>query len=200
MAAGSACQAGAAHSILSRGRPEAGRPPAGGFGMRMTGVRVLSGPNLYDDSSGVVIGAELESLRPAGEPFAPARDRTARVFAALALPGLADEWTATAALGRAALPALLVRLATALVTTASVFPASGQVIDASGSRLAVFIGCEHETIGVTAWDCTCKAVMACLEDGRVAAFEAALAAFRSAARQYAADITTAALAREARRL
>ena len=166
----------------------------------MTGVRVLSGPNLYDDSSGVVIGAELESLPPAGEPFAPARDRTARVFAALALPGLADEWTATAARGRAALPALLVRLATALVTTASVFPASGQVIDASGSRLAVFIGCEHETIGVTAWDCTCKAVMACLEDGRAAAFEAALAAFRSAARQYAADITTAALAREARRL
>src|SRR5260221_10269135 len=42
--------------------------------------------------------------------------------------------------------------------------------------------------------------MACLDDGGVAAFEAALAAFRSAAQQYGADITTAALAREARRL
>jgi len=164
----------------------------------MTGVRVLSGPNLYDDSGGVVIGTELDSLPPAGAPFAVSR--TDRIFAALAIPGLADEWTATAARGRAALPAFLVRLATDLVTSASIFPASGQSIDASRSRLAVFIGCEHETIGVTAWDCACKAVMACLDDGRVAAFEAALAAFRSAAHQHAADITTAALAREARRL
>src|SRR5690242_14375534 len=114
--------------------------------MRTTGIRVLSGPNLYDDSSGVVIGTELASLPPAGEPFAFSRDRIDRIFAALAIPGLADEWAATAARGRAALPALLVRLATELVTTASIFPASGQVIDASGSRLAVFIGCEHETI------------------------------------------------------
>jgi len=164
----------------------------------MTGVRVLSGPNLYDDSGGVVIGTELDSLPPAGAPFALSRPD--RIFAALAIPGLADEWTATAARGRAALPAFLVRLATDLVTSASIFPASGQSIDASRSRLAVFIGCEHETIGVTAWDCACKAVMACLDDRRVAAFEAALAAFRSAAHQYAADITTAALAREARRL
>ncbi len=168
--------------------------------MRMTGIRVLSGPNLYDDSGGVVIGTELASLPPAGEPLPLSRHRIDRIFVALAIPGLADQWAATAARGRTALPALLVRLATDLVTTASIFPASGQVIDASGSRLAVFIGCEHETIGATAWECACKTVMACLDEGRVAAFEAVLAAFRSAAQQYAADITTAALAREARRL
>src|SRR5260221_4556006 len=114
-AAASACQAGAAHSILSRGRPEADRPPAGGFGMRMTGVRVLSGPNLYGDSSGVVIGTELASLPPAGEPVALAR--TDRISAALAIPGLADEWATTAAHWRGAVPALPVPLAAALVTT-----------------------------------------------------------------------------------
>src|SRR5258708_2208673 len=180
-AAASACQAWGAQAILSRGRPEADRPPAGGFGMRMTGVRVLSGPNLYDDSSGVVIGTELTSLPPAGAPFALAR--TDRTSAALAIPGLADEWAKTAAHGRAAVPALLVRLAAALVTTASVFPASRQVIDASGSRLAAFIGCEHETIGGTAWDCACKAGMACLDNGPLAAFEGALAAIPRAAAQ-----------------
>ena len=48
-------------------------------------------------------------------PFALAR--TDRISAALAIPGLADDWAKTAAHGRAALPALLVRLATELVTT-----------------------------------------------------------------------------------
>jgi UDP-N-acetylmuramyl tripeptide synthase len=168
--------------------------------MRIVGTRVLFGPNLYDDSSGGVIGTELGTLPPAGRPFVTRPDRSDRVLGALDIAGLADEWAATAARGQAALPDFLLRLATALVTSASIFPSGGQVIDASGSRLAVFLRCEHETVGVTAWDCACKAAMACLGDGEVAAFEAALAAFRSAAQQYAADSTTAEVARAARRL
>jgi hypothetical protein len=139
--------------------------------MRVAGTRVLSGPNLYDDSSGVVIGTELGPLPPAGQPFAVRRDRTDRILGALDIAGLADAWAARAARGRVALPDFLLRLATALVTSASIFPSGGQVIDASGSRLAVFLRCEHETVGITAWDCACKAVMACLGDGEVAAFE-----------------------------
>src|SRR6266446_5192103 len=144
--------------------------------MRIVGVRILSGPNIYDDSSGVVIGTELDSLPPAGQPFAVRRDRSDRVIGALAIPGLADEWATTAARGRAALPAFLLRLATALVAPASIFASGGRIIDSPESRLAVFIRCEHETTGATAWECACKAVMACLGgDDQVAAFEAALA-------------------------
>jgi len=68
--------------------------------MRVVGARVLSGPNLYDHSSGVVIGTELGTLPPAGQPFAGRRDRIDRIFAALAVPGLAADWAATTARGR----------------------------------------------------------------------------------------------------
>src|SRR5690348_8336313 len=98
--------------------------------MRVGGGRVLSGPNLYDHSSGVVIGTELGTLPPAGQPFAGRRDRIDGILGALAIAGLADEWAATAAEGRAALPGFLLRLASALVTSASIFPSGGQVIDA----------------------------------------------------------------------
>ena len=106
--------------ILSR----CGVRAAGGGWMRIVGTRVLFGPNLYDDSSGVVIGTELGSLPPAGQPFAVRRDRTDRILGALAIAGLADEWAATAARGRVALPDFLLRLATALVTSASILPSS----------------------------------------------------------------------------
>ena len=96
------------------------------------------------------------------------------------------------------------RLATALVTPVSIFPSGGAVLDSTGSRLVVFLRCEHEKVGLTAWDCACKAVMACLtgdDDGdRLVSFQAALAAFRRAERQLGADLITAALAREARQL
>jgi len=65
----------------------------------MTGVRVLSGPNLYDDSGGVVIGTDARSLR---RPARLALSRTTHLRS-VAIPGLADEWTATAARVRAAL-------------------------------------------------------------------------------------------------
>jgi UDP-N-acetylmuramyl tripeptide synthase len=191
-----------AASILGPGAASA--PPEWGW-MRIVGTRFLSGPNLYDDSNGVVIGTELGAVPPAGPPPAGLPlvgrpGRSDRIFAALAIPGLADEWAVTAARGREALPDFLLRLATALVTSASIFPSGGQVVDASASRLAVFLRCEHEVIGVTAWDCACKAVTACLDDDQVSPFEAALAAFRSAVQQYAADPVTAEVAREARRL
>ena len=38
--------------------------------MRIVGVRALSEPNIYDDSSGVAIGTELGSPPLAGQPFA----------------------------------------------------------------------------------------------------------------------------------
>jgi cyanophycin synthetase len=169
--------------------------------MRIVGGRFLSGPNVHDDSSGVVIGTKLESLPPVGEPFVIDRDRSDRIFGALAIAGLAEDWAATAERGRAALPGFLLRLATALVTPASIFPSGGQIIGPPEPRLAVFIRCEHETTGLRAWDCACKAVMACLAgQDQVPAFEAALASFRNAARRMSADITTAAVAREARQL
>ena len=87
--------------------------------MRITGARFLSGPNVHDDASGVVIGTDLASLPPAGQPFASPRDSSNPIFAALSIAGMADEWAATAVRGRAALPAFLLRLATALVTPAS---------------------------------------------------------------------------------
>src|SRR6266851_4330270 len=36
--------------------------------MRTVGARFPSGPNIHDDSSGVVIGTDLVSLPPAGQP------------------------------------------------------------------------------------------------------------------------------------
>jgi hypothetical protein len=65
----------------------------------------------------------------------------------------------------------------------------------------VFLRCEHETIGLAAWDCAGKAVLACLGgDDERASFEAAQARFRSVARQLRAGLITAAFARAARRL
>jgi hypothetical protein len=77
----------------------------------------------------VVIGTELGTVPPAGLPPAGQPGGSDRIFAALAIPGLAEEWAATAARGREALPGFLLRAATALVTSASIFPSGGQVID-----------------------------------------------------------------------
>src|SRR5207245_8584871 len=114
--------------------------------------------NLYDESSGVVVGTELGTLPPAGQPFTGPPGREDRIFAALAIPDLAAEWTATAARGREALPGFLLRLATALVTSASIFPSGGQVVDRSGSRLTGFIGSKQQAIGLAAWAGTFKEV------------------------------------------
>src|SRR5882724_4294492 len=176
------------------------RCPGEGDGMRILGARFRSGPNVHDDSSGVIINTEVASLPPAGEPFGSPRNRSDPIFAALSIAGMADEWAATAVHGRAALPGFLLGLATALVTGASIFPSGGRII-AAEPRLVVFLRCEHETIGLAAWDCACKVALACLpgDDGLVS-FQSALAAFRRAARQLGADLMTAAFAREARRL
>jgi hypothetical protein len=112
--------------------------------MRMTGARFLAGPNIHDDSSGVVIGTELESQPPAGQPIIVASDRSNRIFAALGIAGMAEDWAATAGHGRTALQGFLLRLATALVTPTSIFPSGGRIIAASDSRLVVFLRCEHQ--------------------------------------------------------
>jgi cyanophycin synthetase len=168
--------------------------------MRLIGARFLAGPNLHDDASGVVIRNEMASLPPAGAPLASPCDRSDAVFAALGIAGLADDWAATVAQGRAALPAFLLRLAAALATRASTFPSGGRTIRATDDRLVVFLRCEHETIGLAAWDCAGKAVLACLGAGDIASFEAALAFFRRATLQLGPDLITADLARAARRL
>src|SRR5262249_48026705 len=144
---------------------------------------------------------ELEALPPAGPLPVLASEPGERVFAALGQAGLAGPWAVAAAGGRVALPPFLLRLATALLTSASIFPSERRIVAWSGSRLVPFLGCEHETTGLMAWDCSCKAVSACLggeED--MATFKAAHAAFRRAAGRLAADPTTAAVVREARRL
>src|SRR5690349_21793387 len=61
-----ACQAMTVGSIL--GACGTSAPSKVGW-MRIVGTRVLSGPNLYDESSGVVIGTELGTPPPAGQPF-----------------------------------------------------------------------------------------------------------------------------------
>src|SRR5262245_778331 len=116
--------------------------------MRVIGARFLAGPNLHDDASGVVIRNEMASLPPAGVPLAGPRDRSDPVFAALGIARLADEWAATAAQGRTALPAFLLRLAAALAIRASTFPSGGRIILAADPRLVVFLRCDHETIGL----------------------------------------------------
>jgi len=58
--------------------------------MRVTGARFLAGPNIHDDSSGVVIRNEMASLPPAGAPLASRHDRSDPIFAALDIAGLAD--------------------------------------------------------------------------------------------------------------
>ena len=168
--------------------------------MRIAAVRFLAGPNIHDDSSGVVIGTDILTLPAAGHPIVVSSDRSDRIFGALGIAGIADEWAATAAHGRAALAGFLLRLATALVTPASIFAAGGRIVASSEFRLVVFLRCEHERTGLMAWDCACKAVMGCLpgEDG-FASFQAAHAAFRRTAKQFGADLMTAAFAREGRR-
>src|ERR1700687_6123281 len=99
--------------------------------MRIVGVRVLAGPNIHDDSSGIVATTELEALPPAGQPLLIAPERSERIFAELGLAGMADAWAAAATRGRAALPDFLLRLATALVTPASIFPSGGRIVAAS---------------------------------------------------------------------
>src|SRR5262249_14631032 len=164
------------------------------------GARFLTGPNLHDDASGVVIRNEMAALPPAGAPLPSPRDRSDPVFAALGVAGLADDWAAVAAEGRAALPAFLLRLAAALASVAPTLPSGGRIIRATDARLVVFLRCEHETIGLAAWDCACKAVLACFDAGDMASFEAAHALFRRAARQLGPDLITADFARAARRL
>ena len=103
--------------------------------MRLIGARFLAGPNLHDDESGVVIRNEMASLPPAGAPLASPRDRSDPIFAALGVAGLADDWAAIAAQGRAALPAFLLRLAAALASRASILPSGGRIIRAADARL-----------------------------------------------------------------
>src|SRR5260221_3762704 len=168
--------------------------------MRITATRFLAGPNIHDDSSGVVIGTDATALAPSGEPAVLSPQRSGRVFGALGMAGMAEQWPA-AAQAPAALPGFLLRLASALVTRVSIFPSAGTVVNSSGSRLIVFLRCEHETAGLLAWDCACKAVLACLPgDDRWADFQAAQAAFARAARALGPDLPTAAVGREARRL
>src|SRR6185312_16136080 len=57
-------------------------------GMRVTGARFLAGPNIHDDSSGIVIRNEMTSLPPAGAPLASPSDRIDPIFAALDMAGL----------------------------------------------------------------------------------------------------------------
>src|SRR5437773_2234451 len=103
----SATRCGASRFTPATAGSSTARPPPvdgrGGLGLRLPCARFLSGPNLQNDSSGVVIRNEMISLPPAGTPLDPRRDRSDAVFAALGIAGLADDWAATVAEGRAAL-------------------------------------------------------------------------------------------------
>jgi cyanophycin synthetase len=169
--------------------------------MRVTGFRYLSGPNIHEDAGGLVIATELPPLLAAGQPIAVAPGRCERVFATLGLPGLGRRWAAEAAGGRAAVPGTLCRVAVALIGRASIFGSGARVLAPAEPELRVFLRCEHQSLGLLAWDCACRALLASGPDADgLPAFEAAHGAFEAAARAFRADIMTAALARDAQRL
>ncbi len=118
--------------------------------------------------------------------------------------GLADmtgAWAMAAPGGRIAVADFLLRLASALLTPKSIFPSGGLMLDLREGLLTVFLRCEHDRTGAAAWDCAGKAVLACFGgDDQLASFKAAFAMFLRVAHRHSADIITAAVAREARRL
>ncbi|MFO1057461.1 MAG: Mur ligase family protein [Dongiaceae bacterium] len=169
--------------------------------MRIAGARFLNGPNIHDDASGVVIGTEIVSLPPADQPIGMARDRCDAVFGTLNLAEMAEAWAAAAERGRRGLTDFLLRLASVLMTPKSIFPSGGRVLGSPELQMRVFLRCEHATTGLLAWECACKAVLACQPgEDRMAPFKAAYAAFLATAERLAAGPTTAAIARQAQRL
>src|SRR5438552_407032 len=169
--------------------------------MRVTGVGFLTGPNMYDDSSGLLIATDIGSLPPAGRPIEIAPERSGLVFAEMGLADMASAWTMAAPLGRAAASDFMLRLAIALVTPRSIFPSGGVMLGLREGMLTVFLRCEHNRTGAAAWDCAGKAVLACLGgDDRLVSFKAAFATFMRVQHRHSADIVTAGVAREARRL
>jgi cyanophycin synthetase len=165
--------------------------------MRVTEYRYLSGPNIYDDSGGLAVATDLQSLARAGASLAVAPERCERVFATLGLGRLGRRWAAEDRPGAAE---MLCRIAAALLTPVSVFPAAARIL-ASEPLLGVFLRCDHEAIGLQAWECAGQALLAsCAGEDAMAAFEGSHRAFAGLARLLRPDITTQALGQEARRL
>jgi cyanophycin synthetase len=164
--------------------------------MRITGFHYLRGPNLHDDSGGLVIATELPESAALGLPFPVSAERCEQVFAALDLAGLGRDWAG----GRVRLGELLCRVAATLLTRSSMQPSAGRILDRTGAQLVAFLGCEHQAMGLRAWDCACQAVLASRPDAAAGALRAARVAFAEAARRLGADETTVAVASAARRL
>jgi cyanophycin synthetase len=165
--------------------------------MRITGFQYLSGPNVYEDSGGLVIVTELPEPAASGPPIPVSPERSAPVFAALGLAALGHDWAGR----RLGVGECLCRIAGALLGRSSIHHAASRVLERSAARLVAFLGCEHDLLGLRAWDCACRALLAC-RPGQEASedFHAALATFEQAERRLRADITTVAVARAARRL
>ncbi|MFO1059196.1 MAG: Mur ligase family protein [Dongiaceae bacterium] len=165
--------------------------------MRITGFQYLSGPNVYEDSGGLVVVTELPQPAGPGRPLPVSPERCEPVFAALGLAELGRDWAGL----RIGLGEVLCRVAGALLARCSIHPPPVRMLERAGTRLVAFLGCEHERVGLLAWDCACKALLAC-RPGEEASddFRTALAAFERAARRLGADLNTLVLARAAARL
>jgi cyanophycin synthetase len=165
--------------------------------MRITGHRYLSGPNLHDDESGLLLVVDRQPLAALAAPGAVAPERCAEVFGALGLARLGERWAGEE---RPRPAEMLCRVAAALLAPVSIVPSAAQLLGGA-PELRVFLRCEHEAAGLAAWDCAGQALLACrpgaVDEG---AFAAACAAFAWWRQALQLGITARVFAREARRL
>ncbi|MFO1055646.1 MAG: Mur ligase family protein [Dongiaceae bacterium] len=172
--------------------------------MPIVGRRFLTGPNLHDDASGLVIEDDLAPL-PAGDAAIElSPERLRRLLEGLGFAALQERWLAAAARGRPAMPGPLLRLAAGLLAPWSVAPPGATVIGWQAGRVRLFLRCEHPELGERTWALSC----AVLEASRPGAGDPAgdpgpagpaCAAFREAALRFALRPATLAVARAAAR-
>ena len=129
--------------------------------MPIVGRRFLTGPNLHDDASGLVVEDDLEPL-PAGDAAIElSLERLRRLLEGLGFAALQERWLAAAARGRTAMPGPLLRLAAGLLAPWSVAPPGGTVIGWQAGRVRLFLRCEHPEPGERAWALSWALLEAC---------------------------------------